>query len=69
MVTYRSLDDKMRLAGYLLLPAGWAIVLAAVWMLRAPASVATFVLAGLGVELLGAGLMARTYVIPRSGPR
>ena len=50
-----------RLAGLLLLPAGWAIVLAAVAILASSAPRAAFVLAGLGVELLGLALVFRSH--------
>jgi hypothetical protein len=45
----------------LLLPAGWAIVLAAVAVLASSAPRAAFVLAGLGVELLGLALVFRSH--------
>jgi hypothetical protein len=55
----------MKLAGFLLLLAGWSNVLAAVAILAAPGPRAAFVLAGLGVEVLGLALMARTHrVLP-----
>ena len=52
----------MRLAGYLLLPAGWALVIAALILLAAPTSRTAFVLAGLGVEILGMILLVRSHV-------
>ena len=51
----------MRLAGFLLLLAGWGLVVAALAMLAAPAARATFVLAGCGVEILGLTLAALSY--------
>jgi hypothetical protein len=52
----------MKLAGFLLLLAGWAIVLAAV-VLLAPALPRTgFVLAGIGVEVLGFILVVRSHL-------
>jgi hypothetical protein len=55
----------MKLAGFLLLLAGWSIVLAAVAILAAPGPRTAFGLAGLGVEVLGLAVMARTYrVLP-----
>lgn len=52
----------MKLAGFLLLLAGWGIVLAAV-MLIAPMPARTgFVLAGIGVEALGLILVARSHL-------
>jgi hypothetical protein len=59
----------MRLAGLLLLVAGWAIVLAAFLMLGAMAARAAFVAAGVAIELLGLGLLARSHVTPREAGR
>ena len=55
----------MKLTGFLLLCAGWAIVLAAVAMLPTAASVAAFVLAGVAVEALGLALEFRAHAIWR----
>lgn len=52
----------MKLAGFFLLVAGWAIVLAAMALLRATA-LAVFVAAGAGVEVLGLALAARSHRI------
>ena len=53
--------NQMRLAGFLLLLAGWGIVLAAVALLG-PALLRTcFLLAGVGVEVLGIVLVVRSY--------
>src|SRR2546428_11598174 len=50
----------MKLAGFLLLLAGWAIVVAAVVLLL-PANARTiFVLAGVGVEIIGLTLVIRS---------
>ena len=50
----------MKLAGFLLLLAGWAIVVTAV-VLLAPADAKTiFVLAGVGVEVIGLTLVIRS---------
>lgn len=50
----------MKLAGFLSLLAGWAIVVAAV-VLLAPANARTiFVLAGVGVEIIGLTLVIRS---------
>ena len=59
----------MKLAGLLLLVAGWAIVLAAFLMLGAMAARAAFVAAGVAIELLGLGLLARSHVTPREARR
>jgi len=55
----------MKLAGFLLLLAGWGIVLAAVALLGSASPRASFVLAGCGVEALGLVLVVRSH-IPRS---
>jgi uncharacterized membrane protein len=51
----------MKIAGFLLLLAGWMLVLAAVVLLAAPASRSGFVLAGAGVEILGLFLIFRAH--------
>jgi len=51
-------------AGLLLLPAGWVIVLAAVALLAA-APRACFILAGLAIEILGLALVFRSFIAPR----
>jgi hypothetical protein len=55
----------MKITGFLLLGAGWLIVLAAVAMLRTVASMAAFVLAGAAVEALGLALAFRAHMIWR----
>ena len=59
----------MRLAGLLLLVAGWAIVLAAFLMLGAITARAAFVAAGVAIEMLGLGLLARSHVSVREAKR
>ena len=50
----------MKLAGFLLLLSGWAIIATAV-ILLIPANVrAIFVLAGVGVEVMGLALVIRS---------
>lgn len=56
----------MRIAGMLLLVAGWALVVSAVVLLRTMAPRAAFMAAGLGVEVLGLVLVFRWH---RKGPR
>ena len=56
---------SMRLAGWLLLISGWAIVLAAFVMLRAAAPRAAFVAAGFAIEILGLGMVARSHLSVR----
>jgi hypothetical protein len=55
----------MKLMGFLLLGAGWSIILAAVAMLPTPSSMAAFVLAGVAVEALGLALAFRAHRIWR----
>ena len=55
----------MKLMGFLLLGAGWLIVLAAVAMLPTAAYMAAFVLAGVAVEALGLALAFRAHMIWR----
>jgi len=58
----------MKLAGILLLVAGWAIVVAAVALLPSAGARAVFVLAGMVVELLGLALAVRAHlVLPAEG--
>lgn len=60
-----SVVCSMKLAGFLLLLAGWGIVLAAVALLRSGPQQSGFVLAGVGVEVLGLALAVRSHRIPR----
>ena len=58
----------MRLAGFFLLLAGWVIVLAALVLLPSALPRVVFVAAGVAVELLGIGLLARFHAAhPREG--
>jgi hypothetical protein len=52
----------MKLAGLLLLPAGWAIVLTALVLLPPMPVRSVFVLAGVAVEALGLILVARAHI-------
>jgi hypothetical protein len=52
----------MKLAGFLLLLAGWVLVLAAVALLGAAGPRGAFLVAGVGVELLGLVLVARSHL-------
>lgn len=51
----------MKLAGFLLLASGWAIVVAAVVLLHPNGSQAAFVCAGLAVQILGLVLAIRAH--------
>jgi hypothetical protein len=53
----------MKLAGFLLLLAGWVIVIAAVALLASASQLAGFVLAGIGVEALGLILAVRSHLV------
>jgi hypothetical protein len=50
----------MKLVGFLLLLAGWAIVVAAVVLLIPTNARVIFVLAGVGVEIIGLTLVIRS---------
>jgi hypothetical protein len=52
----------MKLAGFLLLLAGWAIVMTAIGSLPAVSARSGFVLAGVGIELLGMVLVIRAHI-------
>ncbi len=53
----------MKIAGLLLLVAGWAIVVAAVALLPSAATRAAFILAGIAVELFGLALAVRSHLV------
>jgi hypothetical protein len=55
----------MKILGFLLLLAGWGIVLAAIALLAAGAPRVAFVLSGVGVEILGLVLVIRAHPAPR----
>lgn len=54
----------MKLAGFLLALAGWILVLASLVLLPSLSSRTAFVLAGLGVEVVGLVLVARSHLPP-----
>jgi hypothetical protein len=54
----------MKIAGFLLLVAGWLLVLAPVLLLRTGPPQAVFVLAGMAVEALALGLLFRSHLVP-----
>jgi len=56
----------MKIAGFLLLLAGWFLALAAVVLLQPGPAQNAFVLAGVAVEILGLILAARSHVAFRS---
>ena len=55
----------MRIAGFLLLLAGWGIVLAAIALLGSPSLISGFVVAGTGVEVLGLVMVIRSHRLVR----
>jgi len=57
----------MKIAGLLLLPAGWLLVILAVVLLRTETPRALFVLAGMGVQVLALVLVFRAHLPPRRG--
>jgi hypothetical protein len=59
------MPSELRLAGFLLLLAGWGLVLAALALLASEGPRAVFVLAGMGVQTLGLALVARSHLSPK----
>lgn len=55
----------MRILGFLMLLAGWFLVLAAVVLFAGPPLRALFVLAGVAVEVLGLVLAFRSHLVRR----
>jgi len=58
----------MKLLGFLLLLSGWGIVETALHLLHRNA-LSAFILAGLGVEILGLALVARAHLPPAEASR
>jgi hypothetical protein len=58
----------MKIAGFLLLLAGWFLVLAALVLLKTGLSLNIFVLAAVAVEMVGLALVARSH-LPLRGDR
>jgi len=56
----------MKIAGFLLLAAGWVIVTAALFLLNASAPRATFALAGIALQVLGLILAVRAHRVMES---
>jgi len=59
----------MKLAGFLLLVAGWAIVTTAIALLPSASARAAFALTGIAVEALGLALAVRSHLAPGVGAR
>lgn len=55
----------MKLVGFFLLLAGWAIVLAALGVIGSGVPLTAFILSGTGVEILGLVLVIRSHLIRR----
>jgi hypothetical protein len=55
----------MKVAGFLLLVAGWGIVLAAAALLRTVPLETAFILAGVGTEGVGLALVVRSHLAAR----
>jgi CHASE2 domain-containing sensor protein len=58
----RAYAKYMKIAGFLLLLAGWALILSALALLARSGPRSAFLLAGSGVELLGLVLFARSHL-------
>ena len=59
----------MKFLGFLLLVAGWFLVLASIVLLGKPGARGAFVVAGIAVEVLGLVLVFRSHLIPREEKR
>ena len=59
----------MKVVGFLMLPAGWFLALAAIVLFASPSLRTAFVLAGFAVEALGLILAFRSNLIPREEKR
>jgi hypothetical protein len=55
----------MRFVGFLLLVAGWLLVLASIVLLGSMGARGAFIFAGAAVEALGLILVFRSHLIPR----
>jgi hypothetical protein len=55
----------MKVVGFLMLLAGWFLVLAAIVLFASPPLRAAFVLTGMAVEAFGLILAFRSHLIPR----
>jgi hypothetical protein len=59
----------MKFVGFMLLLAGWLLVLAAIVLLASTPSRAVFVLAGVAVEALGLTFVIHSHLILREDKR
>ena len=56
----------MKIAGFLLLAAGWVILTAALVLLNSPGPRAAFVVAGIAVQIMGMVIAIRSHRIMES---
>lgn len=56
----------MKIAGFLLLVAGWVILAAAIFLLNSTGSRSAFVLAGIAIQILGLVFAIRTHRVLES---
>jgi hypothetical protein len=61
--TYFRRKAEMKLAGFLLLIAGWVIVVTAIGLLHTQGARVGFLLAGLAVQILGLVVVVRSHFI------
>ena len=59
----------MKVVGFLMLPAGWFLSLAAIVLFAAQPMRAAFVFVGIAVEAVGLVLVFRSHSIPREEKR
>lgn len=59
----------MKLAGFLLMIAGWIIVLAAIALFPAPTPRGVFAAAGIAIEIAGLVCAARSHAMRRGAAR
>ena len=59
----------MKVVGFLMLQAGWFLVLAAIVLFTSLPLRGAFVLAGVAVEVVGLTLAFRSHLIPREEKR
>jgi hypothetical protein len=59
----------MKVVGFLMLPAGWFLVLAAIVLFPSPALRGAFSLVGFALEVVGLVFAFRAHLIPREDKR
>jgi hypothetical protein len=68
-LAFKPGDLGMKALGFLMLLAGWFLVLAAVLLFQVPPLRAGFILVGMAVEALGLVLAFRSHLITREDKR